>query len=226
MNILAFDTSSEIGGITLLDSENAIFNIRIEDTNRIAENIYSFINRLLKDSGKGLKDIGLFTAVLGPGSFTGLRVSLSVIKAFSLSLNKPVFGIDTMRLMAYSTLKLKGFNKLAVIQNARRGEVFLSIYDKELNQEGAIRIVTIESLTRILMAGGFIVSIRESEIKELLPRDIEIVEIDKDLSVPCAELSLKLYNQGSNIYSVSDIEPIYVRNDIVRKKSSLVSSQD
>ncbi|MCX7959063.1 MAG: tRNA (adenosine(37)-N6)-threonylcarbamoyltransferase complex dimerization subunit type 1 TsaB, partial [Deltaproteobacteria bacterium] len=218
MRVLAFDTSSDEGGIALLDKGEKIFHIRLADTNRIAENIYSLLKRVLLETNLSISDIDLFSAVLGPGSFTGLRVSLAAIKAFALALEKPVYGIETMKLMVFSALKIRNFERAFVMQNARREEVFLSLFDNELNEIEPVRIVPVSALFNLFKKDSLPVVVREDESVRLLPDDIDCVKIEKDLSVVCAELSQMLFLKGYNITSPSDIEPVYIRNDVVRQK--------
>ncbi len=218
MKVLAFDTSSDTGGITLLGSEKGIVRLKLNDTNRIAESIYSLVDRVLKEAETETGKIDLFSSVLGPGSFTGLRVSLSVIKAFAFALGKPVFGTDTMKLMAYEALKIKNSERMFIIQNARRDEVFFSSFDSRLNEIEKIRIIPASLVAGLVRRENMPVVFREDEIRDLIPEGADGIQIEKDLSLSCAELSVRLYDKCCNNGSASDIEPIYVRNDIVRKK--------
>lgn len=220
MKILAIDTSSEIGGISILDKERGkIYNRRIENTSRVAESIYSHLKNAFLESGYQLSDIDIFSTVLGPGSFTGLRVSLSVLKAFVMALQKPLIGIETFKVMAYSAIKIRGSDSIFVIGNARRDELFISLYDRELNEKMPIRIIPSTKLSDFLKDDNIVAVYRDIEVQQFIPEYIDHIKMDKDLSSNCAELGLNLYNSGVNIAQASDIEPLYVRDDVVRIKT-------
>lgn len=72
------------------------------------------------------QDIDKIFAVNGPGSFTGIRVGLTVAKTMAYALNIPVVPISSLEVMA------SGFGGTALI-NARRGYVFAGSYDENLN---------------------------------------------------------------------------------------------
>lgn len=59
----------------------------------LAETIHTRIDELLKRQGKGLKDVEGIVCYSGPGSFTGLRIGLSVANALAYSLKVPIVGM-------------------------------------------------------------------------------------------------------------------------------------
>jgi len=218
MRVLSIDTSSEAGGITLIESDKDIYRLNIESTQRVAENIYRYIDEIMKRCRLTIDDIDLFTTLLGPGSFTGLRVSLSVLKSFAIALKKPLLGIETYRVMAYAAQKVRDSDRILVVGNARRNELFVALYDKGLNEKMPIRIIPTVELEGYLEEGDILTVYRDIEVEEFLPEEADYMRIDKDLSYSCAELAIRLYNSGNGLSSVSDIEPVYVRNDVVRIK--------
>ena len=72
------------------------------------------------------QDIDKIFAVTGPGSFTGIRVGLTVAKTMAYTLNIPIVPISSLEVMA------SGNGGTALI-NARRGYVFAGTYDNDLN---------------------------------------------------------------------------------------------
>jgi tRNA threonylcarbamoyl adenosine modification protein YeaZ len=221
MNILSIDTSAERGGLSLLKSNGDIYRFEIENTQRVAENIYRYIDELMSKSGTSLKDIELFATVLGPGSFTGLRVSLSVVKAFSLALHRRIFGVETFRLMAFEGVNLRGgsYRHILPVGNARRGEYFISGYDTHLVEIMPIRIVKMEEIKRILIENeNALVVFRDEDVRGIIPSSQEAVLLDKDLSYACLNFAKKYCDQFMSETDPSSIEPVYVRNDVVRLK--------
>ena len=60
------------------------------------------IDLVLNELGICLKDIDYFSAVVGPGSFTGIRIGISTVNAFHLVTSKPLVGVNFFELMAYN----------------------------------------------------------------------------------------------------------------------------
>lgn len=75
-----------------------------------------------------VKDIDTIFVTNGPGSFTGIRIGLTIVKVIAWSLNIKVIPISSLELMA------SGFDKMVLpIIDARRGYVFSGLYDENLN---------------------------------------------------------------------------------------------
>ena len=88
--------------------------------------IIPLIEKALKKAKLSLRDINYFACGLGPGSFTGLRVGLAVIKGFAFSLNKPVVGIISLDCLAGSQSDFSGY--VCPVVDARRSLVYSAIY--------------------------------------------------------------------------------------------------
>ena len=58
------------------------------------------VRRCLLTAGAALEDVGLLAVATGPGSFTGLRVGLTTVKAWSELYGKPVVGVSRLEVMA------------------------------------------------------------------------------------------------------------------------------
>lgn len=88
------------------------------------------------------KDIDKIFAVTGPGSFTGIRVGLTVMKTMAWSLKIPVVPISSLEVIASST---PSDNNIALI-DARRGYVYAGGYDKDLNNTYSDRHVLLSEI--------------------------------------------------------------------------------
>ncbi len=126
MNYLAIDTHA--GYLTVVVSfkgqiytkylaecgltHSVILNKGIEDT--------------LNSANATLQDMDFFACVVGAGSFTGIRIGVSCIKAFSFALNKKVLSITSFDTIAYNTDR----QKVLAIVDARNGNNYACIYEK------------------------------------------------------------------------------------------------
>lgn len=100
--LLAIDTATHMAGIALYDQNG----LHVEQTWRSGANhtveLMPSIVRACKQQGLAPSALTAVGASLGPGSFTGLRVGLSVAKGLALALNIPVLGVPTLDATAYA----------------------------------------------------------------------------------------------------------------------------
>ena len=142
MNALAIDTSSDNVSLSLMRKGKIIvdFNRRMA---RSSSRIIYYLKRHLKES-IDMKKIDVFVVGAGPGSFTGLRISFSIIKGLSLALDKPVISIGSFFSPAYFFKKKK--DKIAVITNAGRSLIYAASFKTANNK---LKIETKEKLTTL-----------------------------------------------------------------------------
>ena len=80
-------------------------------------------------AGFGLSEIDGFIAAKGPGSFTGLRIGISVIKGLAYALSKPEAGVSSLDGIAYRFSQVSV--PVCVMMDARRNEVYCAVYHFE-----------------------------------------------------------------------------------------------
>ena len=108
----------------------------------MSSSIMGVIDEAFQTSGIKPKDIDKIFAVNGPGSFTGIRVGLTVAKTMAWSLKIPVVPISSLELIASGT---PSDNNIALI-DARRGYVYAGGYDKELNNTFEDKHILLENI--------------------------------------------------------------------------------
>ena len=147
MNILAIDTSSKYFYLAIAEDDKIRVSICRPSGRELSRMIIPLIEKALKKAGLSLEDIDYFACGLGPGSFTGLRVGLAVIKGFAFSLNKPVAGIVSLDVIAGSQSNFSGY--VCPVVDARRSLVYSAIYRAKngiLKREGRYLLVPLKEL--------------------------------------------------------------------------------
>ena len=109
----------------VLSSINSSFG---KDLSRVA---LDKIKDMLENLNLKPKDVDKIIVVNGPGSFTGIRIGVTIAKTFAYSLNKEITTISSMQAMTLSSSSNKSF--IVPIIDARRGFVYASIYDRNGN---------------------------------------------------------------------------------------------
>lgn len=225
MKILAIDTSSKTQLLALSSGSNLLGEIHLESLNSHTETLLLNIDQLLKESNLQLGDIDLFTAIAGPGSFTGLRIGISSIKAIAYAMNKPVIGIS--RLLAMSYPFLDKHKKLFSVMVAPFENFFCGAfhYGKEKN---ILTMIPPQLMDQEIFKKK-IASFLEHEIV-LLSDEHELNQIN-DLMINSQieimpvrisaehliELSQKLYSQGK-IQTADQLFPLYLRPSEAERK--------
>jgi tRNA threonylcarbamoyladenosine biosynthesis protein TsaB len=125
MRILAVDTSSERGSVCIAEDGEVLGEVRLRSSVQHSDRLFRSIDFLFRYTAFGLKDIDLFAAARGPGSFTGLRVGLAAMEAFSAAHAKPAAGVSTLEAIAW---RCGGAGLIASVIDARRGEIYAGLY--------------------------------------------------------------------------------------------------
>ena len=148
MRILAVDTSSAVASCAITDGEKLVCEEILNNKLTHSQTLMPMIESVLKKSEMTVSDIDLFVAVTGPGSFTGLRIGVSAVKALAHAANKECVGVSTLEAMAYN---LPFSNALVCpIMDARRGEVYNAVYRFESERPTEIRPMRALSIDELL----------------------------------------------------------------------------
>jgi len=100
MLILGIDTSAKIGSIALSDGERAVAELSLVIDSRCSERLIPNIDFILRESGYSKRDIELLAFSAGPGSYTGLRIGLSTMKAIAYAADIPMVAISSLMVLA------------------------------------------------------------------------------------------------------------------------------
>ena len=220
MKILAVDTTTNHGGVGLgIDGEleAAVF---LPSPQSYAETMIPMTEFLLSQLRIDLKEIDCLAVATGPGSFTGVRIGLALIKGIGQSREIPGIGISTLEAIAYS---FKGLTKTcAPILDARRDQVYGAVYAwnngdvkqivKETVMEAKAWIEKIPKVIDPLFVGSGTVAYK-SLINKLRPKSMIITEAAPLLS-GLVRLST---NRINTAVSVTKIEANYIRSSDAMK---------
>ena len=131
------------------------------------------VKELFDETKINPKDTKEIICVEGPGSFTGLRVGVTIAKSFAYSLDLDIIPISSLFLMATS---IKNSNYIIPYIDARRGYVYASIYDKNYNKILKDSYTSFEELSNKAKELGDVTFVSydklNDETKEYLP-DLE-----------------------------------------------------
>ena len=126
MKILSITTSSNVCSVSILENTSLIYTLDSNTGRTHSENLMPMINEIFKRTNLSLSDINLIVCDIGPGSFTGIRIGIATIKAFSDSLSIPCVGISSLEGLAYN-IKTDGY--ICSIVDRKHNNCYFALYE-------------------------------------------------------------------------------------------------
>ncbi len=122
MSILAIDTVGIGSSIAIVDYDGNCFVERNSTSNSHAESFFQILSTLFDKHNYNYDKIDHLAVVVGPGSFTGIRVGVSAAQGINLATNKPLYGVSALEVQAYAISLLHANSKKnirAIIKNVQ-----------------------------------------------------------------------------------------------------------
>jgi tRNA threonylcarbamoyladenosine biosynthesis protein TsaB len=126
MKILAVDTSTNVASAAILEDDVIIGEYNCNKGKTHSQRLMPMVQHLLETTGLTAGDMDAFAASIGPGSFTGLRIGVTTVKAMAFAAEKPVISVHTLDALAYNIPMLDSL--VCPMIDARNNQVFTAIY--------------------------------------------------------------------------------------------------
>jgi tRNA threonylcarbamoyladenosine biosynthesis protein TsaB len=123
---LCLDTTGPVLNLGLFDAQRIIGSRCQEVGNRQAELLVAELDRLLREAGLALSDIGYIAVSTGPGSFTGIRIGLSFTKGLAMARGLPLVPLNSLDAMAWG--RPPDDFPLSPMLDAKKGEIYTALY--------------------------------------------------------------------------------------------------
>ncbi len=193
MKYVAIDTSGKNLTVVVDNGKKVFCHYEEECGVRHSVRLNKVIEDLVEEAGLNLAEADFFACVVGAGSFTGIRIGVSTVKALCLSFNKPALSITSFDTVAYN----KRGNNLVLI-DAGHGGYYACGYDKDMNITFDARYALKEELAPLKSQYNFICGDKVEGLKaKKLPVDKGLIEAIK--------------HKADNTISASDLNPLYLR---------------
>jgi len=132
MRILAIDTSTNVCSICVMDDDRVVAQYATISDRTHTERLMPAIDLLFSHLNSEIQSVNALAVVHGPGSFTGLRISLSVVKGLAFALNVPIIAASALEIAA---LQIEKNGLISPALDARRNEIFTCLFEK---RDGAL----------------------------------------------------------------------------------------
>ena len=157
MILLGIDTSGKTASSALFDTDTEIFlaHTSLYTQKTHSQVIMPAVKNMIEQAGKSISDIDMIAVANGPGSYTGLRIGVSVVKAMGFGLDCKCAGVSTLKGLAYNNIAYKG--TICSVMNARAELVYTCTYRSngyELESLCDEKIISRDELAEFLAFNG------------------------------------------------------------------------
>jgi tRNA threonylcarbamoyladenosine biosynthesis protein TsaB len=217
MYVLGIETSTKTGRVAVVSEDCVIaqYSLNIELTH--SERLMATVDRVLKDTGLTIADLGGFAVATGPGSFTGLRIGISTVKGLAFATGKPVAAVPTLQALAWN-LPFAEY-PVCPLLDARKKEVYAALYKSDDSVPVQTMPETVISLSRLAaMVAGTTVFTGEGSY--IYRAEIEKIFSTRALFAPrsatlpsaaaVAEIGIEMLRSG-NQANLDTLTPKYIR---------------
>ena len=191
MMLLSLDTTAAVATAALF-RDGALLGEREADAGKKhAETALPMIEQLLEENGVGISHIDYFAVDIGPGSFTGVRIGVSLVNALAFATGKRIVPVDALRTLAQPSIE--GQRPVCSLIDARNGNAYAALY------QGGREVVAP-------------CAVETSAFVSSLPDDAILVgdAHTENASYPCAkEVGLVALQRLDT--AQDEVEPIYLR---------------
>ncbi|MCT8126648.1 MULTISPECIES: tRNA (adenosine(37)-N6)-threonylcarbamoyltransferase complex dimerization subunit type 1 TsaB [unclassified Alishewanella] len=228
MKFLALDTSTEACSVALaLDGQ--ILALDEVCPQQHSKRILPMLQQLLSDAGVSLYQLDGIIFGRGPGSFTGVRIGVSVAQGLAFGADLPVFGVSTLAAMAQAAAVQQNATEVIAAIDARMAEVYIAAY--ALDEAGLMQAITPEiaakpaALPEVLTSLSFTSQVLgvgtgwqtyPQALQQLAP-----ALIADSILYPSAQFMLPFASrawQQQLFVSAEQAEPVYVRDEVTWQK--------
>ena len=195
MKFLAIDTSTEYLALGISEDQRILSAQKILLERRHSTDLLPILEETLKKLRLSIQEIDCFIVGVGPGSFTGLRVGISMVKAMALGLQKPVVGVPTLDCLAFAVPEKE--LPIAPLIDAKRQQLYAALYEKKngfFKKKVKEKVIPPEKFLRTLRGktlfiGGGATLYRDT-IQGMLGKNAVFTDPSYDIPDPAALIAL------------------------------------
>ena len=216
MTVLAIDTSTNVMGISLIKDQTVIGETITFINKNHSVRLMPAINSLMEECNIKPKELTKIVVAKGPGSYTGVRIGVTVAKTLAFTLNIPITGVSSLKVLAANGRYFNGL--VCPIFDARRNLLFTGLYDfrgqesknilADCNIERSVWIEKLKSFNEPILFIGNDVAIHKEYIVEQLKDKAIFVKNNLNNQRPSELFNCSLEEKEETVHSFA---PEYLR---------------
>ena len=214
--LVAIDTATRLAGLALYDGEKVRAEMIWESRNNHSVELMPALDRMLVQQRVGPEHLAAVTVAMGPGSFTGLRIGMSVAKGLAQAQEIPIYGVPTLEILTVPHNEQRR-PVWAVIQ-AGRGRLCAAFYRRRRGlwlQDGDLHLTTVEGLAEMVtgrcLVCGELSREEQATLAEQSEADLQFASPSLTMRRPAclAELGWERFTNGE-ADDLATLSPIYL----------------
>lgn len=202
---LVIDTSISIPTIAIIKDDKVLYRYHEKIVSDMSSKILPIIDDAIKNTNIELKNIDKIFVINGPGSFTGVRIGVTIGKTIAYSLNKEIIPLSSLEFMSSIDTDKK---YIIPMIDARRGNVFGAIYDNDLNCIKKDSLINKEELLKNIDDNYLLVSYDDIE-NCIIPNQNLLKIVNKHIS----DTSMNPHDLKPNYLKLTEAEENRLKND-------------
>jgi tRNA threonylcarbamoyladenosine biosynthesis protein TsaB len=236
MKVLAIDTSTSMAGVAVADENGLLGEYSLNDKKTHSQKLVPMIDELLRSLKLSAGDIDVFAAITGPGSFTGIRIGVTTVKAMAYAGKKPAVGVTSLDALAEA---VPAFDDVLVcpMLDARNNQVYTAIYKRKngvmTNLSGYMGIHVSELAKKLeeknadVIFTGDGVILHEDFLKIQLADKCSFMPVAalQRMAASAASIAVSRALKGETLTSF-ELEPFYLRQSQAEREFDRKSSNE
>ena len=217
MNMLTLNTAFLDVAISLTKNDELVANYYSVGNKQNEQLIFQTLGSLLDNAQMSLQQIDCYVVIKGPGSYTGLRIGMSVAKTLGQVYQKPVIGVTSLELLASMAAPLK--KPFFVLLNCARSEIFYARFQfksGKVFQQTEIQLTTLESLRQHLNGEPVVLKrlVTRNRLFDTLFEHLPRHTLQYPIAdgYPLLKLGLEYYQKYDGNFPI--VNPLYVKKDV------------
>lgn len=226
MILLLIDTSGPVAGVALMEDGKVRYEAMCVNSFTHSQSMLPMVEEAYLHTGLSVDKTDYFACVTGPGSFTGVRIGVSTVKALAQVGNKPCIAVDALESMANGVRYFDGV--ICPIQDARAGQVYGAAFagntmerllpDEPLILEEYLEKVAAFGKKMLFLGDGM--PVHREKIGAMLGDKAVFAPAQLSYLRPAAAAELA-WNRIEEAVSYLELQPLYLRAPSAERQKNL-----
>jgi tRNA threonylcarbamoyladenosine biosynthesis protein TsaB len=226
MILFCLDTSGPVAGAALIRDGAVRYEGMAVNAFTHSQSILPMAEEAYRRTGLVISDTDYFAVTVGPGSFTGVRIGVSTVKALAHALGKPCIAVDALEAMAAGVQPFSGV--ICPIQDARAGQVYGAAFrggtlerllpDEPLKLEAYLEKVSAFGQPMLFLGDGM--PVHQDAIQSILGDRALFAPAHLAFLRPAAAAFLA-WNKREQAVEYKDLSPLYLRPPQAERQKNL-----
>ncbi len=227
---LAIETSGRLGAVAITENGTVVAQDSFAHGLKHAAEMVPRIDRLLHTAGWTPQDIREIYVSVGPGSFTGLRIGITMAKTLSFATGAKIVAVPTLEVLVRNAPPEA--RDVMIVLDAKRDQIFTGRFRREDSQWQMVEAPHLDSLSAMLQRSPRPVWLIGEGIpfhEKHVPRDASIIVASPESWRPrakvVADLGYQMARQG--VFAPLDtLIPLYIRKPEAEEKMEMTMEKN